>query len=111
MSTVVSRVRRRGLTALITLDQEKVTAFAEQKSIPFTDFADLVQHPDVQQLVVNAVQEVNANLARVEQIKKWHVFDRDFAMEAEEVTPTLKLRRKIIVQHYHREVESMFAAD
>jgi long-chain acyl-CoA synthetase len=105
---VVIGDRRPFLTALITLDQEKVTAFAEQKSIPFGDFADLVQHPDVQQLVVNAVQEVNANLARVEQIKKWHVFDRDFAMEAEEVTPTLKLRRKAIMDKNLDLIEELY---
>jgi long-chain acyl-CoA synthetase len=85
-----------------------VTAFAEQKGIPFTDFSDLVRHPDVQQLVVNAVQEVNANLARVEQIKKWHVFDRDFAMEAEEVTPTLKLRRKAIMDKNIDLIEELY---
>jgi long-chain acyl-CoA synthetase len=105
---VVIGDRRPFLTALITMDQEKVTAFAEQKSIPFTDFTDLVQHPDVQQLVVNAVQEVNANLARVEQIKKWHVFDRDFAMEAEEVTPTLKLRRKAIMDKNIDLIEELY---
>ena len=106
---VVIGDRRPFLTALITLDQEKVTAFAEQKSIPFTAFADLVQHPDVQQLVVNAVQEVNANLARVEQIKKWHVFDREFAMEAEEVTPTLKLRRKAIMDKNTDLIEELYS--
>ena len=94
---VVIGDRRPFLTALITLDQEKVTAFAEQKSIPFSDFTELVGHPDVQQLIANAVADVNANLARVEQIKKWHVFDREFAMEAEEITPTLKVRRKAII--------------
>jgi long-chain acyl-CoA synthetase len=96
------------LSALITLDQEKVTAFAEQKGIPFSTFGDLVQHPDVQQLVANAVEEVNSNLARVEQIKKWHVLDRDFAMEAEEVTPTLKLRRKAIMDKHADEIEELY---
>ena len=96
------------LTALITLDQEKVMAFAEQKGIPLATFPEMVQHPDVQQLVANAVEEVNANLARVEQIKKWHVLDRDFAMEAEEVTPTLKLRRKAIMDKHADEIEDLY---
>ncbi|HEV2685242.1 MAG TPA: long-chain fatty acid--CoA ligase [Actinomycetota bacterium] len=105
---VVIGDRRPYLTALITLDQEKVTAFAEQKSIPFKDLPDLVAHPDVQQLVANAVQDVNANLARVEQIKKWHVFDRDFAMENEEVTPTLKVRRKAIMDKNADLIEELY---
>ena len=105
---VVIGDRRPFLTALITLDQEKVTAFAEQKSIPFKDFSELVAHPDVQQLVVNAVQEVNASLARVEQIKKWHVFDREFAMENEEITPTLKVRRKAIIDKNADLIEELY---
>jgi long-chain acyl-CoA synthetase len=106
---VVIGDRRSYLTALITLDQEKVAQFAEQKAIPFSDFAELVQHPDIQGLVANAVAEVNSNLARVEQIKKWHVFDRDFAMEEEEVTPTLKLRRKAIIGKYEDLIEEMYS--
>jgi long-chain acyl-CoA synthetase len=97
------------LIALLTLDQEKVTAFAQQKAIPFESFADLVAHPDVQQLVENAVAEVNQNLARVEQVKKWHVFDRDFAMDAEEVTPTLKVRRAAIMAKNADLIDDIYA--
>jgi long-chain acyl-CoA synthetase len=97
------------LVALLTLDQEKVTQFAQQKGIPFTDFAELVRHPDIQQLADNAVAEVNKNLARVEQIKKWHVFDRDFAMEAEEVTPTLKVRRAAIMKKNADLIDELYA--
>src|SRR5205823_14324452 len=53
---VVIGDRRPFLTALITLDQEKGASFAAQKSIPSTDYTDLVQHPDVQPLRVNAAQ-------------------------------------------------------
>lgn len=97
------------LIALLTLDQEKVTQFAEQKAIPFGSFSDLVTHPDIQQLVENAVAEVNQNLARVEQVKKWHVFDRDFAMDAEEVTPTLKVRRAAIIQKNAELIDEIYA--
>ena len=96
------------LTALLTLDEEKVRGYAEQKGIAFGSFADLVGHPDVQQLVENAVAEVNENLARVEQVKKWHTFDREFAMEAEEVTPTLKIRRKAIIDKYDDVIEALY---
>ncbi len=107
--SVVVGDARAYLIALLTLDQEKVTSFAEQKAIPFESFADLVKHPDVQQLVENAVAEVNQNLARVEQIKKWHVFDRDFAMDAEEVTPTLKVRRAAIMAKNADLIEDIYA--
>jgi long-chain acyl-CoA synthetase len=101
--------RRPFLTALITLDQEKVTQFAEQKSIATSDFAELTRHPDIQQLVDNAVAEVNASLAKVEQVKKWIVLERDFAQEQEEMTPTMKVRRKAIVEKYSDLIESMYS--
>ncbi len=97
------------LTALITLDQEKVTQFAEQKSIPFSDLAGLTRHPDIQQLVEVAVQEVNKDLARVEQIKKWIVLERDFIQEAEEMTPTMKVRRRAITEKYADTIEGMYS--
>ena len=105
---VVIGDRRPFLSAILTLDQEKVTQFAEQKSIPFKDFAELTRHPDIQQLVDNAVAEVNDQLARVEQVKKWTVLERDFAQEHDEMTPTMKVRRKAIVEKYADTIESMY---
>ena len=106
---VVIGDRRPYLTALITLDQEKVTQFAEQKSIPFSDFAELSRHPDIQQLVDNAVAETNEQLAKVEQIKKWKVLERDFAQEHDEMTPTMKVRRRAITQKYDDVIESLYS--
>ncbi|HVL89473.1 MAG TPA: AMP-dependent synthetase/ligase [Actinomycetota bacterium] len=97
------------LTAILTLDQEKVTAFAEQKSIPHGDFAELARHPDILQLVETSVQEVNEQLSRVEQIKKWTVLERDFLQEADEMTPTMKVRRRAISDKYTDLIESMYA--
>ena len=105
---VVIGDRRPFLTALITLDQEKVTQFAEQKSIPSENFAELTRHPDIQQLVDNAVAETNEQLARVEQIKKWIVLERDFVQEKDEMTPTMKVRRKAIIEKYSDNIESMY---
>ena len=106
---VVIGDRRPFLTALITLDQEKVTQFAEQKSIPFSDFAELSHHPDIQQLIEIAVAETNEQLARVEQIKKWIVLERDFLQEQDEMTPTMKVRRKAIVEKYADTIEGMYS--
>jgi long-chain acyl-CoA synthetase len=101
--------RRPFLTALITLDQEKVTQFAEQKSIPFSDFAELSRHPDIRQLIEIAVAETNEQLARVEQIKKWIVLERDFLQEHDEMTPTMKVRRKAITEKYADTIEGMYS--
>ncbi|MHB8511106.1 MAG: AMP-dependent synthetase/ligase [Actinomycetota bacterium] len=97
------------LTAIITLDEEKVTEFAAQKSIQYSSFAELTRHPDIAQLVENAVHDVNAQLARVEQIKKWSVLDRDFVQDADEVTPTMKVRRRAINEKYADLIENMYS--
>ncbi len=101
--------RRPFLTALITLDQETVSKFAEQKGIAFSDFAELTRHPDIQQLVDVGVAEVNEQLARVEQVKKWIVLERDFLQEHDEMTPTMKVRRKAITEKYAETIESMYS--
>ncbi|GAC1413071.1 MAG: AMP-dependent synthetase/ligase [Actinomycetota bacterium] len=97
------------LTAIVTLDEEKVTQFAGQKSIPFESFADLTRHPDIHHLVDTAIGEVNAQLARIEQIKRWTILDRDFQQDAEEVTPTMKVRRRAINEKHAELIESMYA--
>jgi long-chain acyl-CoA synthetase len=99
---------RKYLTALITLDQEKVTAFAQQKSIPFKEFAELSRHPDIAQLIEVAVQEVNAQLSKPEQLKKWTILERDFLQEHDEMTPTMKVRRRAINQKYADTIEGMY---
>jgi long-chain acyl-CoA synthetase len=106
---VVIGDKRPFLVALLTLDQETVTGYATQKGIAFGDFADLVRHPDVVQLVDNAVAEVNSQLARVEQVKRWHAFERDFQQDAGEVTPTLKVRRKAIIEKNSELIDELYA--
>jgi long-chain acyl-CoA synthetase len=106
---VVIGDRRPYLVALLTLDEEKVTAFAEQKSIAHESFPELAEHPDVKQLVDNAVAEVNSTLAKVEQVKKWHVFDREFQQDEGEVTPTLKIRRKAIIDKNEDLIERLYS--
>jgi long-chain acyl-CoA synthetase len=105
---VVVGDRRPYLVALITLDEEKVTGFAKQKSIPFTTFGELTRHPDITQLIDVAVGEVNSQLARVEQIKKFRILERDFQQDADEVTPTLKVRRRAINEKYADVIEELY---
>ncbi len=84
--------RRPYVTALITLDEAEVAASG--------------RHP--QELVQELVDEVNRDRVRVEQIKRFVVLPRDFTQEAGEVTPTLKLRRKVIEDHFAAEIEQLY---
>jgi long-chain acyl-CoA synthetase len=84
--------RRPYITALITLDHTEVDAFGR----------------DPQELVQEIVDAVNRDRVRVEQIKRFTILPRDFTQEDGEVTPTLKLRRKIVHEHFAREIEDLY---
>jgi long-chain acyl-CoA synthetase len=84
--------RRPYLTALITLDEA-----AKGLSDP-------------EGLIQELVDEVNADKASFEQVKRFKILDRDFSAEHDEVTPTLKLRRKVVAEHFADEIEELYAA-
>jgi long-chain acyl-CoA synthetase len=85
--------RRPYVTALITLDWDEVNATGR----------------DPQELVQEIVDTVNRDRVRVEQIKKFAILPRDFSQEEGEVTPTLKLRRRIVHEHFANEIEQLYA--
>jgi long-chain acyl-CoA synthetase len=87
--------RRPYVVALLTLDEAEVSASGR----------------DPQGLVQELVDEVNRDRTRVEQIKRFAVLPRDFSQEEGEVTPTLKLRRKIILEHFAEEIERLYAPE
>jgi long-chain acyl-CoA synthetase len=72
------------------------------------DLVTLSRHPDVRELVRGIVDDVNAPHSRFEQIKRFTVLPRDFSIEEGEVTPTLKLRRKICQEHFAAEVAALY---
>lgn len=106
---VVIGDRRPFLSALITLDQEALGKFAADQGIAESDPAQLKAHPAVAEQIAGAVESVNAEFSRAEQIKKWEVLDRDFLQEEDEITPTLKVRRRAIVEKYADTIESIYS--
>ncbi len=101
---------RRYLTALVLIDQENVTRYAQANRIRFTDYASLAHAPAIRELVWGEVQKVNRKVAEGEQIRKIHLLDILLDAEDEQMTPTLKLRRKIVGQKFAREIEAMYGA-
>jgi long-chain acyl-CoA synthetase len=87
--------RRPYVTALITLDEAEVTS------------TDVIG--DVQALVQQVVDDVNSELSRYEQIKRFAIVSREFSSEQGEVTPTLKLKRRVIEQRFADEIEKLYA--
>ncbi|MEO6083148.1 MAG: long-chain fatty acid--CoA ligase, partial [Umezawaea sp.] len=87
--------RKPYLVALITLDAEELLPWAEHEGIKGT-FAELVRHPDVVAMVQGIVDEANTHFVRDSQVKKFTILDRDLSQEDGELTPTLKVKRKVI---------------
>jgi long-chain acyl-CoA synthetase len=100
--------RRRYVGALIVLDQEQLRVFAAQRGLAASP-AELAQAPEVLAEVERAVAEGNEKLARVEQVRTWKVLPVEWQPGGEEVTNTMKLRRKAIDEKYAAEIESLYA--
>jgi long-chain acyl-CoA synthetase len=97
------------VTALIVLDHEVIPGWAEQQGLETTDIAALAEHPKVLEEIGQAVQRANERLSRAEQVKKFDILPAEWTPESEELTPTLKLRRRIIHDKYAERIESLYA--
>jgi long-chain acyl-CoA synthetase len=105
---VVIGDKRRYLVALVLIDEENVTQYAQDNQIPFTTFEDLTQNREIIKLIDKEVQEVNKTLARVETIKKFKLLPRRFYVEDGDVTPTSKVKRSTLEKTYHDLIDSMY---
>ena len=101
--------RRPYNTALIVLDADFAPAWAAKEGIEDTTLESLAQEPRVREAVQAAVDEANEKLARVEQIKKFTIVQGDWLAGGDELTPTMKLKRKPIAEKYAAAIESMYA--
>jgi long-subunit acyl-CoA synthetase (AMP-forming) len=101
--------RRSYNTALIVLDPDFAPAWAAQQGIEETTLESLARDERVRGQVQKGVDEANAKLAKVEQIKKFTIVERDWLPGGEELTPTMKLKRKPIAARYAEVIEEMYA--
>ena len=90
---------RNYITALVTLDADAINAWAAHRGVT-ADYAELTRNPEVQAEVSAAIDGVNAQLNRWETVKKFAILDRDLTIEDGELTPSLKVKRKVVEQHY-----------
>jgi len=98
------------LTVIVMIDQENVEKFAQDNDVPFSNYASLTRAPPVQDLIQGVIDEVNKKFARVEQIKKFFLLDKQLTAEDEELTPTMKLKRKLVHAKYAEQIEEMYRA-
>ena len=104
---VVIGDRRPFLTALITLDEEKAPSWGKEHGIE-GGIPAIANHERTIKEVEGAINQLNQGLAKVEGIKKFRVLERDFLQEEEEITPTMKVKRKKINEIYGDTVENMY---
>ena len=107
---VVIGDKRPYLTVLIMIDQENVEKFAQDHDVPFSNYASLTRAREVQALIQGEIDKVNAKFARVEQIKAFRLIETQLTAEDEELTPTMKLKRKFVQQKYAPMIESMYGS-
>jgi long-chain acyl-CoA synthetase len=108
---VVIGDRRAYLTALVMIDHENVEKFAQDNSIPFSNYMSLCRRPEVLALIEEEIQKVNAKFARVENVRKFRLIEQKLTAEDEELTPTMKLKRKLVNEKYKELIESMYARE
>ena len=99
--------RRPYPAALITLDPVEIGKWASEQGLD-GDLSSLSRDPRVVELMSSVVEDVNRDRSRYEQLKRFAILERDFEMERGEVTPTLKLRRGVVLDHFAKAVEGLY---
>ena len=101
--------RRPYVSALIVLDQEVAPVWARKAGITFSSAAELATDPAVHAEIQKAVDDTNRHVSQVEGIKRFTILPADWTPETEELTPTLKLKRRVINQKYGDAIEEMYS--
>ncbi len=105
---VVIGDRRKYLTALVTLDPDAAKRFADEHGLPIVGIhAD----PKLRAALQSGVDEVNKLFARVEHVRKFQVVGEDFSVDGGELTPTMKIKRRVVNEKYAAQIEEMYAGD
>ena len=102
--------RRNYVVALLTLDGAIAPAWAKARGIEASSLAQLASQPEVLAAVTAAVAAANQRLARVQQVKRWRLLGVEWTAESEELTPTLKLKRRVIHAKYADVIDALYAA-
>ena len=105
---VVVGDRRKYLAALVTLDPERVATEAEAAGSPARDLATASKCSAFHAHVEKQIEMVNRKLARVQTVKRFVILPNEFTVAGGELTPTMKLKRRVIAAKYEKEIESLY---
>jgi len=96
------------LVALVTLNQTEAEAFARASKIEFKDYADLTRNERIFQSVKDTIEQANRRVSSSEQIKRFIILEKDFSADSDEITPTLKLKRNVVTEHFSDVLEKLY---
>ena len=105
---VVIGDKRKFLTCLVMIDQENVEKFAQDRRVPFSNYASLCAAHEVQKLIREIIDAVNQDFARVEQIKDFRLIDVLLTADDDELTPTMKLKRSFVETKHEALIRQMY---
>jgi len=106
---IVEGEGRTFVSALVALDPDAIAGWAAENGMAEMPYAELVSSPAVRQLVQGCIDELNAKLNQWETIKKFLILDRDLTIEQGELTPSMKLKRRVVADRYKNELDSLYA--
>ncbi len=107
---VVIGDNRKYCVALVTLDVDAVERFAAMEGIILGSPDEVHRHPRIAELIEREVQDVNKHLASFESVKYFRILPRDFSQETGELTPSLKVKRKVVTERYRELIDEMYAS-
>lgn len=99
------------LVAVVTIDPTEAKALAEHAGLQDADPAELTRSERVRELLRASIDEVNGHYARIEQVKRFDVLERDLTLEDAELTPTMKVRRALVYERYRDRFEALYDED
>jgi long-chain acyl-CoA synthetase len=100
--------RRKYIVCLIMIDEDNVVKYAQDNKIQFSTYRDLTRNPQINKMIQSEVDNINKNLARVEQIKKFTILPKKLYEEDGEVTPTMKVKRRYVNDAFSDLIEAMY---
>ena len=105
---IVHGSERKFVVALVSLDEEAITGWAQDNGLGGRSYAEIVGSPEVDAMIGEHVGRLNERLNRWESIKKWIVLDHDLSVESGELTPSMKVKRKVVEHNYAGELDQLY---
>lgn len=100
--------QKKYIIALVTLDRSSVEELARNQDVSFSDWESLISSTFIQNLIRTAIADTNSQLASYESIKKYHILPNEFTVEGGELTPSLKVKRKVLDQRFKDLIDELY---